>query len=61
MDCGVPCILCCPDPTLPDFYLFLWMNWLKDSYFMDATEVQVPYKIVLQDIICSGFQKINVL
>jgi hypothetical protein len=28
---------------------------------MDATEVQVPYKIVLQDIICSGFQKINVL
>jgi hypothetical protein len=40
---------------------FLWINWLKDSYFTDAIEVQVPLKIVLQDIIRNGFQKMDVL
>jgi hypothetical protein len=28
---------------------------------MDATEVQMAYKIVLQEVIHSGFQKINFL
>jgi hypothetical protein len=58
---GLPCSLYSPDLTLSDFYLFLWMNWLKDFYFMDATEVQMAYKIVLQEVIHSGFQKINFL